>query len=73
MCNRGMQESKTTSAATSENNEERESTSLKFRPSIYKRIKIAAIERDMEIGDLLEELMVEYLKKINKAGGGSKA
>ena len=42
--------------------EEKQSTSLKVRPSVWKAFKIAAINRDEEVGETLEYVIREFLK-----------
>jgi hypothetical protein len=42
----------------------RESTSLKINPELWKEAKIQAIRDDMELSELVEKAILEYLAKI---------
>ena len=42
--------------------EERESTSLKIKPSIWKKAKIEAVSNEIQLSDLVEEAIEELLK-----------
>ncbi|OLD55834.1 hypothetical protein AUI46_03315 [archaeon 13_1_40CM_2_52_13] len=41
----------------------RESTSLKINPELWKEAKIQAIRDDMELSQLVEKAILEYLEK----------
>jgi hypothetical protein len=41
----------------------RESTSLKIDPNLWKEAKIEAIRNDMELSELVEEAITEWLEK----------
>lgn len=43
--------------------ESRESTSLKIKPSIHKKAKMYAVEHDMQLSDVFEEALTEWIKK----------
>lgn len=42
--------------------EARESTSLKIKPSVWKRAKIEAINQDMQLSDLVEKAIEEWIR-----------
>ena len=42
--------------------ETRETTSLKIRPSLWKKAKIEAINQDIQLSDLVENAIEELLK-----------
>ena len=44
----------------------RESTSLKIRPSVWKKAKIEAIQHDIQLSDLVEKAVEEWMKKHKK-------
>jgi hypothetical protein len=39
----------------------REATSIKIRPDIWKEAKIAAIRKDMDLSEVVEDALIEYL------------
>ncbi len=41
----------------------RETTSLKIDPNLWKEAKIQAIRDDMELSELVEKAILEYLEK----------
>lgn len=41
----------------------REATSIKIRPDVWKEAKIAAIRQDMELSELVEKALDEYINK----------
>jgi len=43
--------------------EQRKSTSMKIRPSVWKAAKLRSVEKDMELSLLVEIAIEEYLKK----------
>jgi len=49
--------------------EKRESTSLKIRPSVWKEAKIEAIRQDMELSELVEKALEAFLGKPKKGDG----
>lgn len=45
----------------------RESTSIKIRPDVWKNAKIEAVKNDMDLSELVERAIVEWIdKKENK-------
>jgi hypothetical protein len=46
--------------------EKRESTSLKIRPSIWKEAKIESIRQDMELSEFVEAAVLELIKKYQR-------
>lgn len=44
----------------------REATSLKIRPSVWKKAKISAIQNDMQLSELVEEAIEEWVKQGGK-------
>jgi len=43
--------------------EKREVTSIKVRPALWKKAKIEAIERDMELSELVEKALESYINE----------
>jgi len=43
--------------------EVRKSTSLKIKPSLRKKVKLYAVKHDMQLSDIFEEALSEWLKK----------
>jgi hypothetical protein len=41
----------------------REPTSIKIRPDVWKEAKITAIRQDMELSELVEKALDEYINK----------
>lgn len=41
----------------------REATSIKVDPALWKEAKITAIRNDMELSELVEKAIVDYIKK----------
>jgi hypothetical protein len=41
----------------------REATSIKIRPDVWKEAKITAIRQDMELSELVEKALDEYINK----------
>jgi len=41
--------------------EKREVTSIKVRPTLWKRAKIEAIQRDVDLSDLVEQALEQYI------------
>lgn len=46
--------------------EVRESTSLKIKPSVWKKAKIEAVSNEIQLSDLVEEAIEELLKDQTK-------
>jgi hypothetical protein len=46
-----------------EQTEQRESTSIKIRPSIHKKAKIEAINHDKQLSDIIEEGIELWIKQ----------
>jgi predicted HicB family RNase H-like nuclease len=46
--------------------EQRETTSIKVKPSLWKEAKIEAIKQDKQISELVEEAIQEWMKKHGK-------
>jgi hypothetical protein len=46
--------------------EEKETTSIKVKPSLWKQVKIEAIRRDMEVSELVELSLKKELKTPRK-------
>jgi hypothetical protein len=46
--------------------EERESTSIKIRPSVWKDAKIEAVRHDKTVSELVEEAIEDWMKKHGK-------
>ncbi len=46
--------------------ERRESTSLKIRPSVWKEAKIEAIKQDMELSEFVEAAVLDLIKKYQR-------
>jgi hypothetical protein len=44
----------------------RESTSIKIRPDVWKEAKIAAIQHDMELSELVEKAIESWIKDEDK-------
>jgi len=44
----------------------RESTSLKIKPSVWKKAKIEAVSNEIQLSDLVEEAIEELLKDQTK-------
>ena len=51
---------------TKQSTEERESTSLKIRPSVWKSAKHEAINHDKQLSELVEEAIEEWIKNHKK-------
>jgi hypothetical protein len=47
--------------------EERQVTSLKIRPTLWKKAKIQAIENDMELSELVEKAIEAWISKPRKS------
>ena len=43
--------------------ESRESTSLKIRPSVWKKAKHSAIEHDIQLSELVEKAVEKWVKE----------
>jgi hypothetical protein len=46
----------------------RESTSIKIDPSVWKQAKIAAIQHDMELSELVEDALQREMKRLRQLG-----
>lgn len=44
-------------------NHGRKSTSVMVQPEIWKRLKLLALQRDVDLSEMLEDLFLSYLKK----------
>jgi len=44
-------------------NERRESTSLKIRPSVWKKAKLSAVEHEIQLSSLVEEAVEIWVKE----------
>ena len=42
--------------------EVKESTSLKIRPSIWKKAKLEAVKKDIQLSDLVEKALEQWIK-----------
>jgi hypothetical protein len=51
------------SPKTTDSSIERESTSIKIRPDIWKEAKIEAIRHDMELSELVEQAIESWIKE----------
>jgi len=49
--------------------EQRETTSIKVRPSLWKEVKIEAIKHDRQVSEVLEEAIEDWIKKHGKEKG----
>lgn len=43
--------------------EPRESTSLKIRPSIWKKAKLSAVEHEIQLSELVEKAVEKWVKE----------
>jgi hypothetical protein len=46
--------------------EQKETTSIKVKPSLWKEVKIEAIKHDKQVSDLVEEAIEDWIKKHGK-------
>ncbi len=46
--------------------EQKETTSIKVRPTLWKEVKIAAIKNDRQVSEVLEEAIENWLKDQSK-------
>jgi hypothetical protein len=46
--------------------EERETTSIKVRPSLWKEVKIEAIKHDKQVSEVIEEAIDAWMKEHKK-------
>jgi len=46
--------------------EQKETTSIKVRPSFWKEVKIEAIRQDKQVSDLIEEAVEAWIKEHKK-------
>jgi len=46
--------------------EEKESTSLKIRPTVWKLAKLEAVSNDMQLSDLVEQAIIEWIDEKEK-------
>lgn len=53
--------------------EKRESTSLKIRPSVWKEAKIEAIREDIELSEIVEYALKDYVEKKASERGKEKS
>jgi hypothetical protein len=51
------------SPKTTDSSIQRESTSIKIRPDIWKEAKIEAIRHDMELSELVEQAIESWIKE----------
>lgn len=47
-------------------NHGRRSTSVMVKPEIWKRLKLLALQRDIDLSEMLEDMFLTYLKKEEK-------
>jgi hypothetical protein len=46
--------------------EQRETTSIKVKPKLWKEVKIEAIKHDKQVSEVLEEAIEDWIKKHGK-------